>query len=187
MTPERKLLLLIIAIQTYHTLLSYMFKLLQVDSSINKIHEAITSENENDSRSQDTTDESAAAFGRSVGLQLCKITDMQRWIAEKLISDVLFQAKLSHLSTTSKVTINENKSIVKTEPESNTSEVTEPDHIMFYVKEEPESDLHCENDLQGEADQEDETDLLGESVPVFEDIKIEENETENAVKFLQMY
>ncbi|XP_061712068.1 uncharacterized protein LOC133521238 [Cydia pomonella] len=40
----------------------------------------------------------AEAFGRTIGLQLKELTHMQRILAEKLISDVIFQARLEKLT-----------------------------------------------------------------------------------------
>ncbi|XP_047988835.1 uncharacterized protein LOC125228345 [Leguminivora glycinivorella] len=40
----------------------------------------------------------AEAFGRTIGFQLKELTNMQRILAEKLISDVIFQARLDKLT-----------------------------------------------------------------------------------------
>lgn len=52
-------------------------------------------------------DASAAAFGRSVGAQLQHLSKMQRCIAEKLISDVIYHAKMEQLSLDTTINIKE--------------------------------------------------------------------------------
>ncbi|XP_038215684.1 uncharacterized protein LOC119835111 [Zerene cesonia] len=47
--------------------------------------------------------EEAASFGRTIGLQLNKLDRFQRIIAEKLISDVIFSARLNKLSAESTI------------------------------------------------------------------------------------
>lgn len=48
----------------------------------------------------------AVAFGRTVGLQLKELEGVQRTIAEKLISDTIFNARLNKLTTNSVVQLN---------------------------------------------------------------------------------
>ena len=50
-------------------------------------------------------DASAWAFGRSVGAQIHNLSKMQRCIAEKLISDVIYHGKMDLLTLESAVTI----------------------------------------------------------------------------------
>ncbi|XP_023942857.1 uncharacterized protein LOC112049268 [Bicyclus anynana] len=48
----------------------------------------------------------AVAFGRAVGLQLKELDGLQRVIAEKLISDTIFHARLNKLTTNSTIHLN---------------------------------------------------------------------------------
>lgn len=43
-------------------------------------------------------DSETESFGRTIGFQLKELNHMQRFYAEKLISDVIFQARLCNLS-----------------------------------------------------------------------------------------
>lgn len=49
----------------------------------------------------------AEAFGTTVGLQLKDLDPMQRLIAEKMISDVIFYARLNRLNVNANINLNE--------------------------------------------------------------------------------
>lgn len=53
----------------------------------------------------DPPDASAAAFGRSVGAQLHHLSKMQRCIAEKLISDIIYHGKMEQLSLDTSINV----------------------------------------------------------------------------------
>lgn len=66
-------------------------------------------------------DPSAAAFGRSVGAQLHQLSKMQRCIAEKLISDVIYHAKMEQLSLDTAINVKENLDVAALIPEAGPS------------------------------------------------------------------
>ncbi|CAH2086720.1 unnamed protein product [Euphydryas editha] len=57
----------------------------------------------NDSTASRINDDEAVAFGRTVGLQLKELDNYQKIIAEKLISDTIFLARLNKLTNNSKI------------------------------------------------------------------------------------
>ncbi|KAJ8712903.1 hypothetical protein PYW08_008207 [Mythimna loreyi] len=108
-------------------------------------------------------DASAAAFGRSVGAQLHQLDKRQRCIAEKLISDVIYYAKMDQLSLDTTINVKESLdaplSLIGADPSLDTCPGTSTSH------QEPTSS----------------TELTEEEL-----IKREIAETESAVSFIKM-
>uniref|UniRef100_A0A2A4K500 MADF domain-containing protein n=1 Tax=Heliothis virescens TaxID=7102 RepID=A0A2A4K500_HELVI len=78
----------------------------QAKPSVSKKRKASTTEQESSGGPHPVMeDASAEAFGRSVGAQLQHLSKMQRCIAEKLISDVIYHGKLQQLTTGAQIKV----------------------------------------------------------------------------------
>lgn len=75
------------------------------DDDVHESMEDLCNQDNDSNRDQSVhaTVTEAEAFGTTVGLQLKDLEPMQRVIAEKLISDIIFQARLNKLNIDSSI------------------------------------------------------------------------------------